>query len=223
MLDPFCGSGTLLVEAGLLGRHAVGCDVDPVAVFASRVKTRPLTEKALVPNLNRLLTAFSAFERDKETYARFTFDDLSSDSYAREAEGLSIPAIPNLFHWFRRYVVIDLARMRVAIRSLEAPATHRAFFELCFASIIRAASNADPVPVSGLEVTSYMKQRDKDGRIVNPFALFSQAARRAIRDMNSYSQKVDAGTRVSVLPRDATKIGPFRQRIDGVITSPPYH
>src|SRR3989454_450573 len=42
ILDPFCGSGTLLLEALLSGRAAFGLDVDPVAVFISRVKCTPL-------------------------------------------------------------------------------------------------------------------------------------------------------------------------------------
>ena len=60
VLDPFCGSGTLLIEAALSGRSAIGSDVDPVAAFVSRVKASPLygarlrkrwarLEKQLVP------------------------------------------------------------------------------------------------------------------------------------------------------------------------------
>jgi len=39
VLDPFCGSGTVLVEARLLGRHALGNDVNPLAVELSGLKT----------------------------------------------------------------------------------------------------------------------------------------------------------------------------------------
>lgn len=40
ILDPFCGGGGVLVEAVLAKRKAVGCDVNPLAVLLSRVKTR---------------------------------------------------------------------------------------------------------------------------------------------------------------------------------------
>jgi hypothetical protein len=79
-----------------------------------------------------------------------------------------VAAIPNLFHWFRRYVVVDLARIKKEITEVKATKAERDFFLLCFASIIRAASNADSVPVSGLEVTSQMKEREKEGRVSTP-------------------------------------------------------
>ena len=41
VLDPFCGSGTVLVEAMLAGRNTVGTDLNPLAVMLSRAKTYP--------------------------------------------------------------------------------------------------------------------------------------------------------------------------------------
>ncbi len=46
MLDPFCGSGTVLVEARRLGRLARGVDSNPLAIELSWLKTRGLPEGA---------------------------------------------------------------------------------------------------------------------------------------------------------------------------------
>ena len=39
ILDPFCGSGTTLVEARAEGIRAVGVDLNPLAVLVARAKT----------------------------------------------------------------------------------------------------------------------------------------------------------------------------------------
>jgi len=41
VLDPFCGSGTALVEAVLAGARAFGTDVNPLAIELARLKARP--------------------------------------------------------------------------------------------------------------------------------------------------------------------------------------
>jgi methylase of polypeptide subunit release factors len=41
VLDPFCGSGTVLVEAMILGRRPLGVDLNPLAVRLAGCKTHP--------------------------------------------------------------------------------------------------------------------------------------------------------------------------------------
>lgn len=43
VLDPFCGSGTTLVESVHSGHRAVGFDINPMAVFISNAKLKALT------------------------------------------------------------------------------------------------------------------------------------------------------------------------------------
>ena len=45
VVDPYCGSGTTLLESALLGRRAVGVDLNPLAVLITRVKTTPIPEE----------------------------------------------------------------------------------------------------------------------------------------------------------------------------------
>ncbi len=44
VLDPFCGGGTVLVEALLAGREALGLDISPVAGLVARARTAKTTE-----------------------------------------------------------------------------------------------------------------------------------------------------------------------------------
>lgn len=45
-LDPFCGSGTSLIEAAHLGINAVGADINPLAVFLANAKITALSVPA---------------------------------------------------------------------------------------------------------------------------------------------------------------------------------
>lgn len=47
VLDPFVGGGTTLVEARLIGRPALGSDLNPLAVFVSKTKAKAYTRREL--------------------------------------------------------------------------------------------------------------------------------------------------------------------------------
>src|SRR5437879_4299884 len=56
VLDPFCGTGTTLVEAKLHRIPCVGCDAHPFAALVSRVKTNWLLDSRLLRiTLKRIL------------------------------------------------------------------------------------------------------------------------------------------------------------------------
>lgn len=78
ILDPFCGSGTTLLEAQRAGFESVGIDLNPIACLISSVKTKELPPEFLP-------VAHDVYEQAKNTF----------DGY------VAIPTIPNLDHWFK--------------------------------------------------------------------------------------------------------------------------
>lgn len=227
VLDPFVGSGTLLVEATLCGRRAVGVDIDPVAISVALAKTRMYRKGDVERAARKILDGIARFERSSSAYTALMHSDISVDELLNisASEQLEVPAIPNLYHWFRLYAIVDLARIKKVINDLRMDSRTRLLFNIIFSSIIRNSSNADPVPVSGLEYTAHMRRRDAEGRVVNPFALFRAATRKALIAVEEW---------MAAIPRTAVEPVAFQgtalnlpnqipKSIDAVITSPPYH
>ena len=227
VLDPFCGSGTLLVEAMPIGRNMIGMDIDPVAAFVSRVKTMRISPVQLRKSAGKVLDAIEPYERSAEEYESLMFSDIGDIHLSNEADSnnVDIPHIPNISHWFRNYVALDLAVIRREIDLLDVPKRHRDFLKLCFGSIIRNSSNADPVPISGLEVTSYMLKKEKEGRKINPFKLFRMRLRRSLDDWEEFQERINgACTWAHIRHGDAARVRRYvRKPVNVVITSPPYH
>ena len=118
LCDPFCGSGTTLVEAALEGKSFVGMDIDTLAVAIAHAKTQPLSEDELI--------LIERHWRDHD--------------YRLERPEL-IPQVPNLLHWFPRETVSQLSGIK--FRCLCLPPGPQLFCLIVFSSIIRRVSNAD--------------------------------------------------------------------------------
>lgn len=91
MLDPFCGSGTVLVEAMSRGRPAWGVDANPFARLLSRVKTTPLHRTAIDGAAHRAITE------------------------AKRSRAVSPPDVVNIGRWFTKPSISVLARFRAAV------------------------------------------------------------------------------------------------------------
>ena len=116
ILDPFCGSGTTLVEAALAGYMAVGIDVNPLSCLISKVKVTPLV-RSLAKAAQRVV------------------------QHARRHPA-SPPDIPALDHWFEAEVQIALASLVRAI-DRETDGDVRDALRVALSSIIVRVSNQE--------------------------------------------------------------------------------
>jgi methylase of polypeptide subunit release factors len=74
ILDPFCGKGTTLLAARLLGHNAFGSDIAPEAVICARAKMAPVTFETLARYLKSLEITHDEEEEVPDTVKVF-FDE----------------------------------------------------------------------------------------------------------------------------------------------------
>jgi site-specific DNA-methyltransferase (cytosine-N4-specific) len=120
VLDPFCGSGTTLVEAISLGLEAWGIDLHPLACLITRVKTSLLE---------------SDFIQTSEVVLRRARTRLTTNQVA-------VPNIPNLDHWFKSDIQTALAALFSEIHDVSTISTKEAL-QVALSSIVVRVSNQE--------------------------------------------------------------------------------
>ncbi|WP_353180893.1 DNA methyltransferase [Salinisphaera sp. T5B8] len=224
VLDPFCGSGTLNIEAAALGRRSFGTDIDPLAVFVASAKTVRISEKIANRHFVQIYKSLSSIPSWAGRIGHGApLNDHSLRQHANE-NGLFIPHIPRLTHWYQPYAALDLAKIRKFIEAYGCCVSFKKILWLTFASVVRSSSNADPTPVSGLEVTKIMREKISRGFAPDVFSIFLKNLEKNITRAKDYSKATTHSSQPVFSAADVTKLtelppGPF----DAVITSPPYH
>lgn len=194
ILDPFCGSGTTLVEAIRMGLSTVGVDLNPLACQITRVKTTPLRD-----DLEEIGKRVS--ERAKAALARGK---------------VRVPEIPRLDHWFESGVQISLAALTQSIGKIDELPVREAL-QIALSSIIVKLSNQE-------SDTRYaaVKKNVSIEDVFSSFRRAVGTVRRGVSSLSD--NLFGCLGKASVLNRDVLALSPreLPAPIGLVITSPPY-
>lgn len=198
ILDPFCGSGTTLVESSLHGYKSFGIDVDPIAKLVSRVKTHPLDS----------------------IYLQQVVTDITAKVQRRSKANFR-PSIPNLLHWFSEEAVADLGVIRDAIEDYRKDCPIYDFLIVCFAAIIRRSSNAD----NQTQKTYVSHTKVKQPEAAKP--LFLAVLRDYTERILALSKIPSLGVATVIDAGDARNFSAYWNqkklpKVDLIISSPPY-
>jgi hypothetical protein len=154
--DPMVGSGTVAAESLAAGKKGLFMDIDPLACLITRAKVGPIDPsrlRELVMNILQEAQPFPGPSKCTDKQLEAAVEHLEKETRFR--------APPNVLHWFKPYVAFALCHVLLTASSvLRSSSTREQDAVLSvIASAIRRVSNADPSPVSGLEVTKIRRQR----------------------------------------------------------------
>jgi SAM-dependent methyltransferase len=203
VLDPFCGSGTVAVEALVGGWKALGSDLDPLALRIARVKTERRGDKSRERFLARVRAVAAASERRVRERV-----DVRANLSAEERS------------WYEVHVLKELAGLLEEIRAVSDERDRQAM-EMVFSAIVvkfsrqRAETAAREAPKrvrKGLVTEFFVRKAEE---LVEGWSEVS--AELARRDQPSHAPRFVLSDARS-LPQ--TLAGEYR--CDLILTSPPY-
>jgi hypothetical protein len=220
VLDPFCGSGTTLLECAHAGWNAIGIDRNPLATHIANAKVRALHQAD--GRLESLATkVLDGLDRVADLGAKVIDDRRLNALLGRRWED-ELPSLAYLTAWFPRLVLAQLVATRRAISAAVPDREDRAVFDVLLSDQLRQVSLQEPLDLR--------VRRRKDPQPTYPLlGLFADAvrerlprvsrAREALGDLRGVQRAYLADIRTASL-RSFLHVP--RGGFDAIITSPPY-
>ena len=198
VLDPFCGSGTVVLEASALGLAAHGTDLNPLAVDLARTKLQRYAAEEL-----------DLLVREAERIATCADDRRKARAGATRRYEERDAAL------FDPHVLLELDSLRSSIHASEAPPSVRRALALVFSAILVKLSRKKSDTSHALE----------QKRIAAGFAakLFRRKTTEFVERVRAYAGRREGKARWRVELDDATRLASVRDSSVGlIVSSPPY-
>lgn len=192
LLDPFCGSGTSLVEASLNHhlKEAYGFDLNPLAVLITKVKTTPIKTELLEEQLTNILNS---------------------------TEHNGKPDFKNIDFWFKPKIINDLSILKTSINKIKDKDI-KDFFLICFSETIRNTSNTRN---SEFKLYRIQKEKLETYN-PNVFEEFKKICNKSINGMKEYlKSKTDTKVEAKLFS-SMNELPIKEGSVDIIVTSPPY-
>lgn len=208
LFDPYCGSGTSLVEASIRGVNAIGTDLNPLARLIAKAKVS-------TPDLASLEHHIALFNRLALT---------EKNRHREVPDTFEVHGISNLAFWFKPAVIDKLFEIREFIKSI-ADKDVSLFFQVAFSETVRESSNT-----RSNEFKLYRYSEEKLAQF-NP-DVYGIMAGKLQRNLQGYKQyealisslskspfaSIHSFNTVEGIPQEVVQ----DESVDIVVTSPPY-
>lgn len=229
VLDPMMGSGTTVLEAFLLGRQAIGTDIDPLAVLLSKVKTTPLAVDRVLELGQAILKEATIAVTERREMLEQALDVRWDPPTQRFVD-----------YWFLPETQIELMALLTEIERI-AEAKYRAFFTLALSAVIITKSGGVSLALDLAHTRPHRAKivLDQDGQTILSEADDVAASRQRFVTKNLHSALYEFSKRLKtniagvansgkgsvspfILVGNAQSLPVSDDSIDLIVTSPPY-
>ena len=203
LFDPYCGSGTTLVEGVLSGYNVIGTDINPLAVLLSRAKCS-------VPNINVIRAALKLITRI-----------ITTDSFTPKC----VPDFKNINFWFTSRTIKDLAILKEVIYNSTSDLDALNFLLVAYSETVRESS------LTKTSEFKLVRKKLKNLTEFQPpvFKIFLSKVNRNLSGLENYKSEMNrrnligsfsvcSFNTVEGIPEDRIK----SNSVDIIVTSPPY-
>lgn len=221
VLDPFCGSGTAIIESLKLGRNAIGIDINPIGCFITKIKVDIFKGERV--NINKLkefkeqLTAIELSLRQQSSLDLFT---ISKGLPFKNIKNNQIPNYEENSQWYETTTLKMLGYLYQVIENLPSGTTKN-ICKLFFISILIPSSGHDNrKPYTYF--TDNVKPKIKNFK--NAISLYLTKLNRFIVEFGNY-KKVNPLPNVEIIQSDIRNLKNLfthKAKVDLIVTSPPY-
>ena len=211
VLDPYCGSGTTLLEAAIQGRKALGIDLSPLAVLIARTKVTPVPATKISSLKRHLTLALANRESDNDMPLFFNTSSTAAEANKQQDQRLNDEWFCK---WFAPNILNDLVIIDNSIRTIKDD-SQQSIARIALSDILRKSSNAH----SGYPNVMFDKNAAKRSSPIKPFL----KALDRVCEMVTSLESTDARWHdVHVEHGSATALPLDDCSVDAVVSHPPY-
>ncbi|HAX62379.1 MAG TPA: DNA methyltransferase [Elusimicrobia bacterium] len=203
LFDPYCGTGTSVVEANLRGISGIATDINPLARLITKAKSTVIPLQVL------------------DFYLKDFNDFIFQFKFGLKNGEVEEPDFPNIDFWFTPQVKQHLARIKNYIDKIEDENVI-AFFKVAFSETIRESSLAKNSEFK------LVRMKDEQLRKFSPdvFAIFERKIFRNRNGLKNFIEQVKTHKKNQIWDFDTINEIPKKiikgESIDLIVTSPPY-
>ncbi len=210
ILDPFCGSGTTVIEALKRNRNAIGFDIQPIAVFITNIKAKVLLDNDIDISILKELRNYIYTVNNKNRLNRTLFERLITN----------IPNYDQNKDWYHDETLTILAILFNQIENIPNGLT-KDICKLFFLSILMQSTGYENNKSYAYYADNVKPKKDKLYK--NAFNFYLQKLDKFLNEYKKKEFNNDKDIYHKIYNENAKSISKFlSQEVDLIITSPPY-